>query len=717
MTMNRKNALSNTIGLSLLALTALSLVGCGEDRSTDNQDTLNPNGFYARFDPANKIIPFPNNLLFNGSTDGTLNITDSTDYSDPQVALSTLDGFSTVAPITAKFSSGIDNDTLIGGETVRLFEVTLTSGAVTSINAELIAGTDYAITLSSIDTSNATISILPLKPLQPNSGYLVTLSRGISDTLGNAANPELSYALAKGDKSLVTNPACLNEPLLSCASAYSALTDAQAEALEPLRQLTNIAEDAVANYTITNDATDLITDLAVSDIVLSWSFTTQSIGNVLSTVWAGSVAGAVATSNSGMTTADLGLGGAAAIHVGTLALPYYLTAPSVAAPTAPLNEYWKNSDSTFLNPLNNIPVATSTQSVPLLLTLPNIGSMPANGWPVVIFQHGITENRTNLLAVADTLAAAGFAAVAIDLPLHGITDTTSPLYSAGLERTFDLDLIDNTTMADGADTLIDESGAHFLNLSNLLVGRDNLRQGIIDLMALKASLVNIAAVDEEQVFFVGHSLGAMSGIPFLSFEAGVQDAVLAMPGGGIPRLLDGSVSYGPEMEAALASAGVVKGTADYESFLTAAQTVLDSADPINYAASVGNARGLLMFEVVGGNSSLPDQVIPNSLWPYATTTTPNPLAGTDPLAEQMGLTKTSTSVDGLGVDQKLWLRFNAGHHGSLLTPDDADGNADTLSAQVTTEMQSQMAGFLASGGTNLAISDATLLETVTVAAP
>jgi hypothetical protein len=29
---------------------------------------------------------------------------------------------------------------------------------------------------------------------------------------------------------------------------------------------------------------------------------------------------------------------------------------------------------------------------------------------------------------------------AIDIPLHGITDTTSPLYQAGAERTFDLDI-------------------------------------------------------------------------------------------------------------------------------------------------------------------------------------------------------------------------------------------------------------------------------------
>jgi alpha-beta hydrolase superfamily lysophospholipase len=39
---------------------------------------------------------------------------------------------------------------------------------------------------------------------------------------------------------------------------------------------------------------------------------------------------------------------------------------------------------------------------------------------VVIFQHGITRNRTDIFAIASTLCYAGFVTVAIDLPLHGL---------------------------------------------------------------------------------------------------------------------------------------------------------------------------------------------------------------------------------------------------------------------------------------------------------
>ena len=75
---------------------------------------------------------------------------------------------------------------------------------------------------------------------------------------------------------------------------------------------------------------------------------------------------------------------------------------------------------------NPIPVERDRQTVPVLITVPNQFSgqvKPAGGWPVVIFQHGITGNRSQALALADTMASIGFAVISMDLPLHGITQT------------------------------------------------------------------------------------------------------------------------------------------------------------------------------------------------------------------------------------------------------------------------------------------------------
>ena len=108
-----------------------------------------------------------------------------------------------------------------------------------------------------------------------------------------------------------------------------------------------------------------------------------------------------------------GLPPIADIYVGTLNNdPYYLTVPSAADPTAPLHDYWKAAPGGYVPPFNAVgldpastnvtfanplPVATSQQRIPVIMTIPNASSgksKPSAGWPVVIFQHGITRNRT-----------------------------------------------------------------------------------------------------------------------------------------------------------------------------------------------------------------------------------------------------------------------------------------------------------------------------------
>ena len=129
----------------------------------------------------------------------------------------------------------------------------------------------------------------------------------------------------------------------------------------------------------------------------------------------------------------------------------------------------------------------------------------------------------------------------------------------------------------------------FIDLQNLLNTRDNVRQGVSDLFAV-VDAVNEGAMDfgtnvmdSSMIYFVGHSLGAIVGTPFLALESDVRDAALAMGGSAVAKILDGSSSFGPVISGGLAANGVLKGTSDYESFLGAAQTVVDSADPVNYS--------------------------------------------------------------------------------------------------------------------------------------
>ena len=696
------------------------LTACDTDKGTDLQDNIDTTGFIARYDTDTGTIPFPNNILFSGTTDGTLNIPTEGRSAGEQAtiaAVNNVNGFSTIGAFTAPFSKAINASTLVAGASVRVFEVTLSgfAGAVVVINRELeglapnssnFATAEYAISLSSADT----LAVVPLRPLTPGGSYLVALTSAITDNDGKAAVSDAVYAFAKSPNALFdgTN------------STVSALTDEEAAALEPLRQATNFTEMTVEDYTITSDTSDVITDLAREDIIVSSTFTVQTVGAVLEQVRADIAAAAnpVSSFEPGPLPINLlGLPG-----VGTKADFYKgsITVTSYRDTTNPLTTSWSGITYFPTPDLSPDPdITTPTQTIPLLISVPNADQPGSPPWPTVIFQHGITRERSMLLGVADALAQAGFAAVAIDMPLHGLagSDAAALLSVTGVtERNpdiFSFDMNGNVT-AMTPDGAADPSGYHFINLVSLLTSRDNLRQSVADLFSLRQALDDMdydgggPDFDTSNLYFVGHSLGAMVGTPFVRYETDVQHAVLAMPGGGTAKVLDGSAAFGPLIAAGLAANGVNKGTSAYEQFMLFAQTVLDTVDPINHASTLAaSSKGLLVLEITGDDTNPSDLVIPNTV-PDANDTSGTvaaPLAGTDPLATFLGTTKTDISIPVGGTPIKAWVQFNKGHHGSFITPNDLDGNADAVSAEVYNEMMTESATFLGSGALSLQVTD------------
>jgi len=707
------------IRLLLLLLSGLLLAACSDSGSVDftapTPPATNNDGSVvtaivtAVFDPAGGNLPFPNNLLLSGSGDLTLNIpvADPTDFSDPQVALNALDGFSTVSPWSSTFTASIDPATVMPGSSVRVFEVTTIQGtiAVNGVVRELTPNVDYVATLSSLDPGNTTLAIVPLRPLQQLTTYMAVLTDGIRGADGTDVTPSQTYFLTKRSAPLLDASGNSTLPLLDNGTAM---------ALEPLRQLTNAQEAAFTGFT----------GVPSDEVVLSWTMSTQSITPTLQILRSQTQPAPVPVVRTGLTTADVLPPGAspgrADVYVGTISLPYYLGVPSAEDPLAPLNDFWRAAPGAYLPPFdqlgldptstnvtvaNPIPVQTDTQTVPVLMTVPNAASgasRPPAGWPVAIYMHGITRNRSDMLAVADTLASAGFAVIAIDQVLHGITDVTSPLYIdntgfPGNERTFDLDLVNNATGAPGPDGMIDASGAQFVNLANLLASRDNLRQSSADLSVLAVSIPGIDIdgdtlpdFDGGAIRFVGQSLGAMAGIPFLAVEPTVNTGLLSVPGGGIANLLAGSASFGPAIAAGLqAAAGIEPGSPQFFQFLGAAQQVVDSSDPINWAGLTAASNAVVLQTVIN------DQVIPNTV-PGA------PLSGGFPLIAAMQLpTINSTTSDAMGVRANVTFLPPASH-GSLLDP--------TASPAATAEMQGEMASLLSTGGTTVVIANPDVIQ-------
>ncbi len=736
------------IKLILTAAVGLSLTACS-DKDTPLQDSLGLDNTVDTISDLNygtSTIPFPNDLLFaptpgGPAADGTLNIPvdDAADLSDPKVAMNGLDGFSTVAPMSTGFSGAIDAAT-ISGTSVRVYAVTKgggPGGPVTAAGAALTFGVDYVAQLSSLDSGNASLVIVPLKPLLPKSSYAVVITRDLKSVSGSPVGISGSYLLTRGAAEIYDTSVT---PAIPPSTASEIRAAIKVGSLQPAADATDaeIAAAAVSAFTLESIRAGIVnpsegvlvaadSTLNSADIVLHWTFTTQSTTDVLAQVRTDvrALAPPVASFSpapvpgaaTGLTASDL--------YLGALTVPYYLTAAASDADPTPLASFWKGPSDSLLTYLaaNVSPVATSTQTIPTMVTIPKVSvcpaGMPGSGWPVMIFQHGITSNRAAILAIGDTMATiACMAVVAIDMPMHGLTGnevngTGALKDTVNGERTFDLDLVTqdasgNVTAA-VPDGVIDTSGRHFINLSNLQNTRDNVRQAVSDLFALVDAINNDAlanathVMNSNEIYFLGHSLGAMVGTTFLALEPDVQDAVLAFGGASLPKILDGSAAFGPSIAAGLAAGGAVKGTADYETFMGAAQTVVDSSDPVNHAVAAATGRGILFFEIVGGNSSPSDLVVPNTVpdGNDSSGTIAAPLAGTEPLLTLMGLTHVNAAPTP-AVDLHLVTKFISGDHASILDP--------SGDAAVTTEMQTQAATFLFNEGDDISITNTAVLQ-------
>lgn len=676
--------------LSLAFIGAFTLLaGCGVSTNNPSPSPSPNTGFSARFafSTTGYVLPFPNDFFFLNSTNGLVNIPGipvPTDYSNPLVAINTLDGFSTSAPVTEHFTAPIDSKSLIGNKTVFVFKVTTDPAkgfAVIGVQGLLTPGTDYTLGVSPDDPSVFTIT--PTTAFAPASSYMVVLTRGILNTAGVAATPSAEFQQVEA--SLAGQGSISNPALAQVAPLIGAMLQATTQATGG--------------------------QVTPNDVVLAWTFTTQTIGTSLTALAKQMQPATIELASTGLTTAVINkaLPGYAEIYAGKITIPYYSGIPTTSNPGAPLTYFWHGKNGSLLTPANPLPVATGTITIPVLMTIPapnspyfqNGGTYPsATGWPVVVFQHGITRNRLDMLAVADTFAQAGYAVIAIDLPLHGITDTTNPFYENQLfkgtpyanlaagERTFNLP----PGLFTGTPTTgIAPSGSYFINLGYLLTSRDNLRESETDLLQLTESLPGAAfkgpantlteKFNTHDTYFVGHSLGAITGIPYLAevtnlpgygSSIDVRSATLGNPGGKIAYLLQQSPTFAPEINAGLAQKGIVPGTQLYYDFFQWTQTIVDAGDPINYGAPAAKNAPIDLLEVVGDSatSNLPDQVVPNF--------------STNLLVNVMGLTQYGAStINPQGL--RAVTRFLAGDHGSLLDP--------TSSLTVTQQMQLQMGVF------------------------
>src|SRR5690554_3478865 len=492
--------------------------------------------------------------------------------------------------------------------------------------------------------------------------------------------------------------------------------------------------------------------------------------------------------------ASLSSGGA--IYQGGLSIPNYLPASEAGKADSALGTWVASADAATALGLDAAPtdVDGSTNvtyrfpfaknlgmnTVPVMATLPDATACtkPADGYPVVIYQHGITVDRTAGVLVGNALATSPVctAMVAIDHTMHGVapgnatglvfstekvassvnlqdpsTYAASPFAAvrAGtLAQNPDNWMKDlherhnnvgkNAAQANVAMVFKNEAGATatadvgasgdlYINLNNFARTRDAMRQTVLDLMNLNASIgaMDIDGdgaedLDPSKVYFIGHSLGGIIGTTFVAVNNDpavraynsnlpeIKAAILGNAGGGVVKLLENSPSIGgakilPGLQAA---AGLEQGSADIEKFFGVMQAMVDSADPINFV-SAPHMQNLPILSY----TAVDDLVVPNTAETATVDTAKSYLSGTDPLVKALGITEVVNGSTALGpvMETRISIRTDA-------EKSDHSTFSNAKPAETFAEIYKQIGSFISSGSPlvlqGINVTDNTVLEQV-----
>jgi dienelactone hydrolase len=751
----------------LACLLVATASGCVEDVDVDKNE-VGTAGPIVEFDPARSLaegaryIPFPTDLVRNPET-GKLALSSQACESPTAVAtrvgiLNTLDGFGTYeVPIQVTFTEEFDEATLQGN--VALFKVTSVGPSATPIPVVLRKTTTLRVKTGSCttpETVNALV-VIPRVPLQEKTQYLLAIKRGVRTPDGHPFGQSLTWGLVSAKQSPATLDAEGN-----VVADRTPLDPVNEDQRVQLRSLVGLWKSLEAPLLFL-DQTPFFKGLERSKLLVATVFTTQTITDPLNPLKAGSPAASLPQTDflvdptplsfgpyaalcgadpAALCTMELALGGCSPTTTGC-SPTNYSTGQAACAGLYSCSAVGNvlvgaigttNYQKQLPNPTAGLPALQGAWDDPLhpsaqgslalaTLMMTPTGTAPADGWPVVVFGHGLANNKENLFAIAGKLAVAGFASIAIDFSQHGsraVRMSNDPLlgckglcYSAaGVASTTPCDTtaatpgpgVCNASLGEtcgsqtvsGAVNPPSPSGApqcyDSIFSADLTATRDNIRQTILDLervvnVVKACGTTNCGAfkVDPDRIFYGGISLGSLIGASAAAINPDIKGAALNVGGVGwldvientmtkslqcllVNKLIDSGVITGekwtPTSTTDVCSTGAWKLQPGYATFSAVARWVLDPADAANFVVRL-RAKPHLIQEVVG------DTVVPNIAQEReaAITGVASMVAASSPFA---GTLAESTAISTMPLASKyITYTTDAGHfyaHGSLLKP-------------------------------------------------
>lgn len=744
-------------GWASAPLSLLVAFGCTEDVRVDAAETTALPAPVAEFDPGQRIIPLPNALLMNPAT-GRLQVPAGCGEQPGSAAerlrgtINQLDGFGTSEQsLVATFSEAIDPASLEG----RVFLFRIAERGQPVLPPEPPLAVDVLVASTPRDAADCSSSsvvpsviLRPRAPLPGGSTYLVVLAAGISTESGNEFQPSASWALVRQAEPPVAFPEG-DEGALPIRNE-TPFDPAEPEGLETLRGLDLLWR----GHAELLGAVDALAPLAFGgavesrdDVLLAWAFRTQTIVDPLQAEVAGSPANWVESNAAPLVVPAPAAGagvpvsveqayaaalpGVACEAVGCAAIgAIYAASPLSPAPTFTSSSYLAGDDcsqvaapaGSFDDPV--APTRVCDRQLPVLVVVP-AAAPPDQGYPTIVFAHGLGRSKEDLLAIAGGLASAGFASVAVDAVDHGVravqtsTDALSGCDRAGSDRP--------CTESFGP-TCAPQCFSPLLS-ADLAATRDHLRQTALDHLALSAALAACSApgacgglqVDPQRIGYLGQSLGALIGGVSAAWNVHVSAAVLNVGGADWMQIL--SDTQTPALRCPLVDALIQSGLLEGEpwslganpdalclterwktepgflEFASAARWVLDPVDPVNHAGAFDGGGGPALFvsEVVG------DEVIPNSATAILTSR-----LGLTPATAGVASSASPAPTPAVLAPGNVWVRYenrdadpatsfpgNAFEHGSLLAPAEPSASMAEGSGPLgTLQMQIDASAFL-----------------------